>query len=111
MCFSSLGLVQLKFEIMSIQNKRLVIILLSVSILLLLPLIVMQFSTKVNWNSFDFLVWGVLLIATGGAMELGLRTVKTTKNRIAVVLTIVTVFLLVWAELAVGIFGTPFSGS
>ena len=96
---------------MSIQNKRFVIILLSASLLLLLPLIVLQFTNQFNWNLFDFLVWGVLLFATGGAMELGLRTIKTTKNRIAVVLTIVAVFLLVWAELAVGIFGTPFAGS
>lgn len=96
---------------MSIQNKRIVIILLSTSILLLLPLIAMQFTNQVNWNLFDFLVWGVLLFATGGAIELGLRTVKTTKNRIALVLTILTVFLLVWVELAVGVFGTPFAGS
>lgn len=71
----------------------------------------MQFTNQVNWNLFDFLLWGVLLFATGGAIELGLRTVKTTKNRIALVLTILTVFLLVWVELAVGIFGTPFAGS
>lgn len=79
--------------------------------LLLLPLIAMQFTNQVNWSSFDFLMWGVLLFATGGAIELGLRSVKTTKNRIVVVLTIVVVFLIVWAELAVGIFGTPFAGS
>jgi len=95
----------------NIQNKRFVIILLSASLLLLLPLIAIQFTTCVNWNSFDFLVWGVLLFATGGAIELGLRIVKETKNRIAVVLIIVAVFLLMWAELAVGIFGTPFAGS
>lgn len=33
-----------------------------------------------------------------------------SKNRYIVVLSLMAVFLLIWAELGVGIFGTPFAG-
>ena len=33
-----------------------------------------------------------------------------SKNRSMVLLILVAIFLLIWAELGVGIFGTPFAG-
>ena len=93
------------------ENKRLAIILLTVTILLLIPLIAMQFTNEVNWNIFDFVVAGVLLLTTGFAIELVLRKVKKVNKRIAVSIVIILMFILLWAELAVGIFGTPISGS
>ena len=93
------------------QNKRLSIILISAVGLLLIPLIAMQFSTQVDWNLFDFIVMGVLLLSTGLACELALRKVKTTTSRLLICGAILFLFFLVWAELAVGIFGTPFAGS
>ena len=59
----------------------------------------------------DFLIMGVLLIAVVLVTELGLRRYKKDGNRIAMIAVVVCVFLLVWAELAVGIFGTPLAGS
>jgi len=96
---------------MTIQNKRLIIILLSVPLLLLIPLIAMQFSSEVNWSPFDFLVMGALLTGTGLAGEWAVRKVKTKEVRIGIVIAILIAFLLIWAELAVGIFGTPLAGS
>jgi len=93
------------------KNKRLVIILAAVPSLLMIPLIAMQFSNEVNWTAFDFLVMGVLLFGTGLLFELVLRKVQKRDSRIALVAIIIIAFLLVWAELAVGIFGTPFAGS
>ena len=86
------------------------IILAVVGVLLLIPLVAMQFTTEVNWSGFDFLVMGVLLIGTGLLCELVLRKVTKTNHRILLCMAVVGVFLLVWAELAVGIFGTPFAG-
>jgi hypothetical protein len=40
-----------------------------------------------------------------------LRKFKSTKQRIFIVGFVLLAFFLVWAELAVGIFGTPFAGS
>lgn len=93
------------------KNKRLLIIILIVGALLLIPLIAMQFSDEVAWSSFDFLIAGILLLSTGLAIELVLRKIYTTKNRVIVCGIILAILLLIWAELAVGIFGTPFAGS
>jgi hypothetical protein len=78
---------------------------------MLVPLLAMQFTTEVKWTLADFLIGGVLLIATGLLIELSLRKIKRLNYRILVVLAILIILLLTWAELAVGIFGTIFSGS
>jgi hypothetical protein len=92
------------------QNKRLIIIVFILVILLLIPLIAMQFTDEVNWTLFDFVVAGVLLLGTGLICELVIRKTTKIKYRIAICVSILVAFLLIWAELAVGIFGTPFSG-
>ena len=93
------------------KNKRLYIILAAIIGLLLIPLIAMQFSDAVNWSATDFLIMGILLLGTGLLCELVLRKIRQTKHRILMLVVILGLFLLVWAELAVGIFGTPFAGS
>ena len=96
---------------MIMQNKRLIGILLTVVILLLIPLIAMQFTNEVKWTLFDFVVMGVLLFGTGLMCELVMRKVKKTGHRVILVAAILAALLLIWIELAVGIFGTPFAGS
>jgi len=95
---------------MIIQNKRLIIIVLTVALLLLIPLIAMQFTDEVNWTLFDFIVAGVLLLGTGLLCELVMRKVNKIRLRIAICVALLAMLFLIWAELAVGIFGTPFSG-
>ena len=93
------------------KNKRFIILLAIVAALLLIPFIAMQFTDEVAWTSFDFIVMGVLLFGTGLLCELSVRKIKSNKHRILICGAILLVFLLIWAELAVGIFGTPFAGS
>lgn len=93
------------------QNKRLVIILIVATTLLLIPFIAMKFTNHVNWKLFDFLVAGVLLIGTGLTLEFILRKVKTIRYRLLLGITLILALILIWAELAVGIFETPFAGS
>lgn len=93
------------------KNKRLTIILLSVPALLLIPLIGMQFTNEIDWSPIDFAAMGILLLGAGIMLEFVLRKVSSKENRIALIAIILIVFLLIWAELAVGIFGTPFAGS
>jgi peptidoglycan/LPS O-acetylase OafA/YrhL len=93
------------------QNKRLFGIMTSAAVLLLMPLIAMQFSDEVDWKLADFIIAGVLLLGTGLICEFVMRKVKKKENRIALIVVIITVLLLIWAELAVGIFGTPLAGS
>ena len=95
---------------MIMQNKRLIIIVLTSVIILLIPLIAMQFTDDVNWTLSDFFIAGVLLLGIGLMCELALRKINNTKYRIAICVALLVVLLLIWAELAVGIFGTPFGG-
>ncbi len=92
------------------KNKKLIIFILVSVILLIIPLIAMQFTDEVNWTRIDFVVAGALLLGTGLLCELVIRMVKKTNYQIAICVALLLLFLLVWAELAVGIFGTPFSG-
>lgn len=96
---------------MTTLPKRLTIILLATGMLLLIPLIAMTFTTEVNWSPLDFLVMGVLLVSVALLAEVVWRKVKMATHRIALIVVVLLVFVLIWAELAVGIFGSPFSGS
>ena len=93
------------------RHKRLIAILVSVPLLLLIPLIAMQLSDEVNWSASDFVIMGILLLTVGLVSELVWRKVGNARHRIIALLVVLGLFLLVWAELAVGIFGTPFAGS
>lgn len=93
------------------QHKRFIIILCIATTLLLTPLIAMQFTTEVDWKLPDFIIMGVLLFGTGIVCELILRKVKRIENRILLCGAVLLGLFLIWAELAVGIFGTPFAGS
>ncbi len=86
------------------KNKRLVFIIIFIAILLLIPLIAMQFTNAVQWTSFDFLVAGVLLFSTGLVCELVLRRVKKNKLRFIICLGVIALLTIIWIELAVGIF-------
>lgn len=66
----------------------------------------MQFSDEVNWDLMDFVVAGLLLFGTGLIFDLMLRKVNKPSIRIVLGITLLLLFFLIWAELAVGIFGT-----
>lgn len=93
------------------KNKRLILIIAFVVILLLIPLIAMIFTDEMNWSPFDFIVAGVLLFGTGLTIEFILRKVTSTKLRLIIVLAVLLFLFLIWVELAVGIFGSPLGGT
>jgi len=66
-------------------------------------MIAMQFTDEVNWTLSDFIVAGMLLSGAGLLFDLVIRKVNKSEYRTIVYVVIVIVFLLVWAELAVGI--------
>ena len=78
-------------------------------LVLLLPLIgVILFD--LDWNIFDFLIMGLLILFFSIAINLILNHLISSKLRLILILMLVILFLLIWAELAVGVFGTPFAG-
>jgi len=79
--------------------------------LLLIPLIGMMLTDEINWSVFDFLIMGVLLLLLGIGFNTIIIKTKNKKNRILYSALLIFVFLLIWAELSVGIFGSPLAGS
>jgi hypothetical protein len=76
------------------------------ALILLLPLVAMQFTDEVNWDVADFAFAGALLIGTGITYELAVRKTGDTVYRAAVGVALAAALLIVWINLAVGIIGT-----
>jgi hypothetical protein len=75
------------------------------ALLLLLPLVAMQFTHEVNWTAFDFMFAAVMIGAVGIAFELTVRATRNNAYRGALAIALAAAFLLIWINGAVGIIG------
>lgn len=91
--------------------KKLSFLPYSLLLLLLIPLTAMQFSSEVNWSIFDFVIMGVLLLALGFSIRFIRNKKSVLKYPLLMIIAVVVLFFIMWAELAVGIFGSPIAGS
>ena len=87
------------------MTKRLFVWAAIVALILLVPLVAMRFTEEVNWDLFDFAFMGALLFGVGLAYELIARRSEKSVYRAAFGVGLVTAFLLVWVNGAVGIIG------
>jgi len=71
----------------------------------------MAITDEINWSLFDFIIMGSLLIFLSIGINFVSNRTKNLKNRDLYIGILVLIFTFIWAELAVGIFGTPFAGS
>lgn len=71
--------------------------------LLLVPLVAMQFTREVAWGPMDFVIAAGLIGGAGAGLELAAR-LRRPLWRILVALAALGLALLIWAELAVGVF-------
>lgn len=76
------------------------------AVVLLLPLVAMQFTDEVNWNAADFALAGALLLGVGIPLELAVRKSGDAAYRVGVGVALVAAFILVWVNGAVGIIGS-----
>ena len=79
-------------------------------ILLTIPFLSNMYINDFNWSLVDFIIMGVLIfscLSFTGFIKKKFRGIK----EILTIIIVVIVFILLWAELAVGIFGSPFAGS
>ncbi|MBL7012954.1 MAG: hypothetical protein ISR83_00910 [Candidatus Marinimicrobia bacterium] len=72
-------------------------------VLLLIPLIAMQFTHEVNWDYIDFIIMGLMLFTAGSLIVLVYRNISGSR-RIYMMILIIAIFITIWIELAVGIF-------
>lgn len=75
-------------------------------VILSVPLVAMQFTEQVKWGLPDFIVMGLLIFGTGLSYVLITRSSSSIVNRIAFAMAIVSTFLLIWVNLAVGLIGS-----
>lgn len=76
------------------------------ALILLLPLIAMQFTDEVVWTVTDFAIFGALLVGVGVTFELAAKKTGNTAYRSAVGVALAAAFILVWVNGAVGIIGS-----
>lgn len=77
------------------------------ALILLVPLAAMQFTDAVDWTPLDFAVAAVLIFGAGLAFVLVTRRARSLSCRLAFGLAVAALFVLVWANLAVGLVGHP----
>jgi hypothetical protein len=80
-------------------------------LLLLIPLFGNIFSKQVNWSLFDFIVMGFLLGLTGLSIHFIIEKLRNKTFKIVTIIFALIIFLMIWVELAVGVFGSPITGS
>jgi len=96
-------------DLLNFKNKN--VRVLYPLLLLVIPLIGMCITEEINWSPFDFIIMGILILSVSIGINFTLNKTKNLKNRIIYIGILGLLFLLIWAELAVGIFGTPFAGN
>ena len=92
-------------------SNNFISIALAVIAILMIPLVAMQFTDEVKWTLIDFIAAGIILFGFGLVCEFILSKTRSTKYRILLVSLLMVLLIIFWAELAVGLFGTPISGS
>lgn len=95
---------------MSFQKRAFSIVILIVAFLCL-PLVLMQFTEEIYWTTTDFVAMAGILLGFWLFLEVLYRFVHKKGQRILLGFVVLILFLLVWAELAVGIFNSPFAGN
>jgi len=79
--------------------------------LLSIPFIAMQFTSEVNWDVYDFGVALVFFSLLFAALEGIILWKVSLKTKFISLLILLLAFMLLWAEMAVGIFNSPIAGS
>ena len=81
-------------------------IALATALLLLIPLVAMQFTKEVVWTLADFVFAAVVFFGAGLTYVLIARKWNSTAYRMAVGVAVAAGFLLVWVNAAVGLIGS-----
>ena len=96
-----------KFGILGpMKKKNIMYIAAAVVLILLIPLIAMQFTSEVQWSPADFVTVGILLFCIGLAYEFVRSRNNSVTYQMAAAGTLFTSLLIIWLTLAVGIIGS-----
>ena len=93
------------------KKQNIIRSILAAELVLLVPLVAMFFTEEVDWKVPDFIVAGFLLAGVGFAYQLIVTGIKSNSKQAAIGIVLAAAMFLIWAELAVGVFGSPLAGS
>ena len=88
------------------KKKNILTIGIVTILILMIPLVAMQFTDEVNWSVFDFIIMGGLLFGTGIVYEFISGRSKDVLFKIAAGIGVISGLLLIWINLSVGIIGS-----
>ena len=94
-----------------IRKNKVAAYALAVIAVLLVPFIAMQFTEEVDWGFADFVIIALLLFSAAFIYEFISSRIQSINKKLIVAGLVVVAVALIWAELGVGIFGSPFAGS
>ncbi len=72
--------------------------------LLLIPFVAMQLTPEVNWSILDFIVMAALLLGFSYGVFFIIQFAKRKWLKYGLIFLLFVMLLLVWVELAVGLF-------
>ena len=84
---------------------RLIRITIATACLLLVPLVVMQFTDEVSWGPVDFAIAAALLFGAGLVYELVSARMDNRSYRAAIGLAVIAALALIWVIIGVGFVG------
>ncbi|WP_263601556.1 hypothetical protein [Chryseobacterium sp. PET-29] len=96
---------------MTLEKQKTTIIFAVPTLLMITAFFGNLFVEGWSWSPSDFVVAAVLLFGTAFFVNLVIRSKKPLLTKLMICFIILLLMALVWIELAVGIFGTPFAGS
>lgn len=76
------------------------------AVLLAMPAVAMRFTEEVNWTGGDFVFAAVVFGLVGLGIELTVRASRSWAYRGAAALAVLSAFMIVWANAAVGMIGS-----
>lgn len=79
--------------------------------LLIIPLLGMLITDEFDWTIFDFIIMGIILLLLGIGINFISNQKKSIQSKTIYIGLLISMFLIIWAELAVGVFNSPFAGS
>lgn len=93
-------------------NRSILYVGVVTTLLLMVPLVAMQFTDQVKWTIIDFVLMGVLLFGTGSLFVVVIRHGENIIYRAGMAVAVGATFLMIWVNLAVGLIGSgPHAGN
>ena len=80
------------------------------SILRLMPFQFIYINVEFNWSVLDFIVMTLMILGLIFTLLISSKIINLKIRILSIILSIL-LFLIIWAELAVGIFDSPLAGN